>query len=182
MIGGIIFVVFLVLKLLGILTWSWWWITAPLWIGFIIEAVIFPAIGGSILGIAWLWEKGKRGGRTTVGGIFAIIGGLFSLYDGIMLIRTEAIGGLSGEVAILSLTLGAIALIGGGFVFKRRRWGLALAGAICSLSSGSFELGATILGIPYRPIILILAILAIIFIALGKREFASIPVAQGGQE
>lgn len=25
------FLVFLVLKLCGAITWSWWWVTAPLW-------------------------------------------------------------------------------------------------------------------------------------------------------
>lgn len=29
--GGILFFVFLILKLCRIITWSWWWITAPLW-------------------------------------------------------------------------------------------------------------------------------------------------------
>ena len=28
----ILFVVFLVLKLTGLISWSWWWVTAPLWI------------------------------------------------------------------------------------------------------------------------------------------------------
>lgn len=28
----ILFVVFLVLKLTGVISWSWWWVTAPLWI------------------------------------------------------------------------------------------------------------------------------------------------------
>ena len=28
----ILFVTFLVLKLAGIIHWSWWWVTAPLWI------------------------------------------------------------------------------------------------------------------------------------------------------
>lgn len=28
---GVLFVVFLVLKLTKVITWSWWWITAPLW-------------------------------------------------------------------------------------------------------------------------------------------------------
>lgn len=31
-IGGILFVVFLILKLCGTIDWSWWWVTAPLWI------------------------------------------------------------------------------------------------------------------------------------------------------
>ena len=30
--GGVLFVVFLVLKLCGVIGWSWWWVTAPLWI------------------------------------------------------------------------------------------------------------------------------------------------------
>jgi len=30
--GGLLFVVFLVLKLCGVIAWSWWWVTAPLWI------------------------------------------------------------------------------------------------------------------------------------------------------
>lgn len=28
---GATFIVFLVLKLTGSITWSWWWVTAPLW-------------------------------------------------------------------------------------------------------------------------------------------------------
>jgi len=30
----ILFIVFLVLKLTGHIDWSWWWVTAPLWISF----------------------------------------------------------------------------------------------------------------------------------------------------
>ena len=33
---GILFVVLLVLKLLGIIAWSWWVITMPLWIGTVV--------------------------------------------------------------------------------------------------------------------------------------------------
>ena len=28
----ILFIVFLVLKLTNVINWSWWWVTAPLWI------------------------------------------------------------------------------------------------------------------------------------------------------
>lgn len=28
---GLLFLVFLTLKLTGYITWSWWWVTAPLW-------------------------------------------------------------------------------------------------------------------------------------------------------
>jgi hypothetical protein len=30
--SSILFIVFLVLKLTGTIDWSWWWVTAPLWI------------------------------------------------------------------------------------------------------------------------------------------------------
>jgi hypothetical protein len=29
---SILFFIFLVLKLCGVITWSWWWVTAPLWL------------------------------------------------------------------------------------------------------------------------------------------------------
>ena len=37
---GILFIVFLVLKLTGVIDWSWWWVTAPLWIGIALWIVI----------------------------------------------------------------------------------------------------------------------------------------------
>lgn len=47
--GTILFIVFLVLKLCGTITWSWWWVTAPLWIPagitlilIVLVAMIFP--------------------------------------------------------------------------------------------------------------------------------------------
>lgn len=33
-------VVFVVLKLTGVIDWSWWWVTAPFWGGFALIAVI----------------------------------------------------------------------------------------------------------------------------------------------
>ena len=46
----ILFVVFLVLKLTGTIDWSWWWVTAPLWIPVAI-GVVFFVIFVIILGI-----------------------------------------------------------------------------------------------------------------------------------
>ena len=47
----LLFLVFLVLKLTNVITWSWWWITAPLWVPsaivisiFLIIAIIFLLI------------------------------------------------------------------------------------------------------------------------------------------
>jgi hypothetical protein len=39
--GSLLFLVFLVLRLTGVITWSWWWVTAPLWIPFMTVNVIF---------------------------------------------------------------------------------------------------------------------------------------------
>ena len=39
----ILFIVFLVLRLCKVITWSWWWVTSPLWI------MAFFAIGVMIL-------------------------------------------------------------------------------------------------------------------------------------
>jgi len=36
----LLFIVFLVLKLCGVISWSWWWIFAPLWIPFVIGILI----------------------------------------------------------------------------------------------------------------------------------------------
>lgn len=42
-IGAILLVIFITLKLVGIIAWSWLWVLSPLWIGFLIW-LIFAAI------------------------------------------------------------------------------------------------------------------------------------------
>jgi hypothetical protein len=37
----ILFLVFMVLKLTDQITWSWWWVTAPLWGGFALYIIVF---------------------------------------------------------------------------------------------------------------------------------------------
>lgn len=37
---SVLFIVFLVLKLTGLITWSWWWVTAPLWGPFVLLLVL----------------------------------------------------------------------------------------------------------------------------------------------
>lgn len=31
--SGILTIIFVIFKLLGKITWSWWWVLSPLWIG-----------------------------------------------------------------------------------------------------------------------------------------------------
>lgn len=54
-ISGVLFIVFLVLKLVGVIAWSWWWVTAPLWIPVLaVIAVLF--IVALLAGIAKLMD------------------------------------------------------------------------------------------------------------------------------
>ena len=51
----ILFIVFLVLKLTNVINWSWWWVTAPLWIPVSI-ALVLLLIAIAILGIISIIE------------------------------------------------------------------------------------------------------------------------------
>jgi hypothetical protein len=53
----VLFLIFLVLKLCGIIGWSWWWVTCPLWIGAALGLgimLIGLILGGGALGLAGL--------------------------------------------------------------------------------------------------------------------------------
>ena len=38
---GLLGVAFIVLKLLDVITWSWFWVTAPLWGGFVLAITLY---------------------------------------------------------------------------------------------------------------------------------------------
>lgn len=38
--GGLLTIVFIVLKLTKVIDWSWWWVTCPLWIPIAIYVVL----------------------------------------------------------------------------------------------------------------------------------------------
>ena len=50
-IGMILFLIFMVLKLCNVITWSWLWVTAPLWIplGIVVEIMLVVGIIGFVL-------------------------------------------------------------------------------------------------------------------------------------
>ena len=52
--SGLLFIVFLVLKLTHVIDWSWWWVTSPLWIGFALTLVLL-LVGGILA--AWLFNQ-----------------------------------------------------------------------------------------------------------------------------
>lgn len=43
---GALTIVFIVLKLTGVIGWSWWWVLSPIWISTILVAVILLIILG----------------------------------------------------------------------------------------------------------------------------------------
>lgn len=55
--GGVLFVVFLVMKLTGNIDWSWWWVTAPLWLPVTALFSLFGIVAAGLFLIE-LW-KGK---------------------------------------------------------------------------------------------------------------------------
>jgi hypothetical protein len=42
--GTILFLIFMVLKLTNYIDWSWWWVTAPLWIPIVIILGVLTVI------------------------------------------------------------------------------------------------------------------------------------------
>lgn len=49
---GLLGVAFVVLKLCGVIDWSWWYVTMPFWIGFAIVGVGFAISGLIILAVS----------------------------------------------------------------------------------------------------------------------------------
>lgn len=47
-------VIFIVLKLLGVITWSWVWVLSPIWIQLVIVEIVFIVI---LIKDPWLLKK-----------------------------------------------------------------------------------------------------------------------------
>jgi len=152
-----------------------------------ILAIIFVALGKREFG-AERKENGindnSRGKLLTAGGILSIVAGIFQISNAIGL-ATYFLANRMPDWTLLPflpgihvdwwrslvhiyfdghfpiwliiagglLFLGILAVVGGISAIRRKRFGVSLAGAICALISG------------------LLGILAVIFVALGKREF-----------
>ena len=119
--------------------------------------------------------SGERGGLLSAGGILSItvgaaqviIGGVIAAISGLNISLWlpglpyfgdlfDIIGAIPTVAVIIGISLivlGIIAIVGGVAAAKRSSFGLALAGAICALPSGT------------------LGVLAVIFVSLAKGEF-----------
>ena len=52
---GLLGIAFIVLKLLGVITWSWFWVTAPLWGGFVLAITLY-----TIAFFLINWSRGSK--------------------------------------------------------------------------------------------------------------------------
>lgn len=54
--GGVLLVIFVVLKLTGLIAWSWWWVFSPIWIPLLIVVAVF-LIAMIIMTIKEFWPN-----------------------------------------------------------------------------------------------------------------------------
>ena len=142
----------------------------------------------------------SRSRLLTAGGILSIIGGALAVMGGgaavgLTIANIEIFSRVAPSVyegmirgiilAASFLAVGIVAIVGGVSAVKRKNFGLSLAGAICALSLmilGWYIVGSAPAGMFFsQPLamaisgiaLVILGILAVIFVALRKREFGA---------
>lgn len=47
--------IFVTLKLVGVITWSWWWVLSPIWLPVVSVVALFCLFGVIVLLLDW-WE------------------------------------------------------------------------------------------------------------------------------
>ena len=52
---GFLTLIFVTLKLTGVIAWSWWWVLSPLWIGALTGVVYMACVGLFVLFVALIW-------------------------------------------------------------------------------------------------------------------------------
>ncbi len=117
------------------------------------------------------WKPTTAGVLNIISGVLGIIGGVFLVISPRLMIDLMDMGSLYGTTpsdraalqftlnmlvvgGIIWLIMGIIAIIGGVFSTKRKKWGLGLAASIMAII-----------------LTLVLGVLSTIFISLGRKEF-----------
>ena len=121
--------------------------------------------------------------KTKTAGILAIVAGVVTVIEfvfvGVLVIpklgwlEVMSVLSESGIVAVAFAVVMAsaiVAIVGGVFALKRKRWRLALAGSICAIFSLMFV--PVLLNVP-------LAIASIVLVVLGRGEFEPSPRLRG---
>jgi hypothetical protein len=144
-------------------------------------------------------QEAERTWKPKAAGVLCIIAGVIDLgpvvavavLSGLLVPNFGGIGFIVFAPLIPLLLFGIIQIVGGTYALRRRRWGLALAGAICCTLAGLGLLGfylvlfligsiavwprtteisdTMIIGLIVG--LVIFGILPIVFVILGKREF-----------
>lgn len=113
-----------------------------------------------------------------IGGVLVVISGLLGIILGLILAVlsssiTDLMGGMYGEdvlsavegilvtCGVIWFIIGLVALIGGVFAIRRKKWGIAIVGGVFAL----FTIGPYFLGS-------ILGLIGLILIAISKDEFS----------
>jgi hypothetical protein len=113
--------------------------------------------------------------KTRTAGILAIIAGAVGVAEWVAIAVLEilalgwlpmgssaGLGALVTAAFVIAIGTGIVAIVGGVFAIKRRRWGLALAGCVCAVFSVIWI--PVLVNVP-------LAIAAIVLVVLGRGEF-----------
>lgn len=59
-IAGTLFLIFLILKLAGTITWSWWWVFAPIWIDALLTLGLIALVAAGAIGGFGLIRRRNR--------------------------------------------------------------------------------------------------------------------------
>ena len=51
---NLLVILFIALKLCGVITWSWWWVLSPIWMGLGLAAVLLT------IGFVWITLEDKK--------------------------------------------------------------------------------------------------------------------------
>ena len=49
--GGLLTLIFITLKLTGVITWSWWWVLSPLWIPVVLFLALFGVYATVVIAV-----------------------------------------------------------------------------------------------------------------------------------
>ncbi|MDD1768380.1 MAG: zinc ribbon domain-containing protein [Methanomassiliicoccales archaeon] len=116
--------------------------------------------------------------KSLIGGILVVISGLIGIVTGLILAVTastildalgdmygadilQAVEGVLVACGVIWFIIGLIALIGGIFAIRRKRWGIAIVGGVFGLLTiGPYFIGS------------ILGLIGLILIAISKDEFS----------
>lgn len=134
---------------------------------------ICPKCGARLVGKPGSWMSLVAGILDLLIGIPALLIGIVLSLMGAMLPQwiaeapelAEDLEGIPLEfftgMGVVMIILAVLAIVGGIFAIRRRKWGMALGGSICAIFAGiPLYLAGLFLGIP-----------AVVFTALGKEHF-----------